>query len=91
VQDGVGPSARLPPGQPNSMLVTHAKEKKRKKFDRSGTFFLDLGSNQGLTDGDVRRGGGARRREGREAMESCSPAEELLLFHLIQTAARGRR
>jgi hypothetical protein len=29
-------------------------------------------------------------RKARETMESCSPAEELLLFHLVQTAARRR-
>jgi hypothetical protein len=29
-------------------------------------------------------------RKARETTASCSPAEELLLFHLVQTAARRR-
>jgi hypothetical protein len=37
----------------------------------------------------ARRRGSTQR--GLEATASCSPAEELLLVHLLQTAARGRR
>jgi hypothetical protein len=61
---------------------------------RSGIESVRTSSRLGLLGGAHRWRGRARRRsstrKAREAPASCSPAEELLLLHLVQAAARGR-
>ena len=52
---------------------------------------LDAGYWEDLTDGEEGRGGGDRRRSDERRWGGRSPEEELLLFHLAQAAARGRR
>jgi hypothetical protein len=47
--------------------------------------------SEGLTDGEEKSEAVGLDREGTRGDGGCSTAEELLLFHLVQTTALGRR
>jgi hypothetical protein len=57
-------------------------------MDRIGIGVIFVRTHWWWRLGTARRRGSARKA--REAPASCSPAEELLLLHLVQAAARGR-